>query len=162
MGLKDLIQEAIEDDYLRELWQERVAYLNVTAFQMLAHLHACWGMVDFVSIDKLIAKVNTPWSVVEVPTIYFTRVVCTVKQLAREGVPWDCQVLMIKTLKCFKDCGNFDQTEFELESPSPHEPNLGTYMKYVCVVSQKHKQTGLGFGSISNMVNPLSQSAVGH
>ena len=62
MGLKDLIQEAIEDDYLRELGQERVAYLDFMAFQMLAHLRACLGKVDFTSIDELITKVNTLWS----------------------------------------------------------------------------------------------------
>ena len=38
LGLKDLIQKAIGKDYLLELKQERVAYLNVTPMQMLIHL----------------------------------------------------------------------------------------------------------------------------
>ncbi len=38
LGLKDLIQKAIGKDYLLELKQERVAYLNVTPMQLLIHL----------------------------------------------------------------------------------------------------------------------------
>jgi hypothetical protein len=67
-----------------------------------------WEKVEFVSIDELITEVNTPWSVMEVPTKYFNRIKNTVKQLAREGVTWDCQAMMNKALKYFKDCGNFD------------------------------------------------------
>ena len=52
---------------------------------MLAHLHACWGTVDFVNIDELITDVNTPGSVAEVPTIYVYCIERAVKQLAQDG-----------------------------------------------------------------------------
>jgi hypothetical protein len=38
MGLKDLVLKAIDKDYLLEINHERVAFLNVTAAQMLTHL----------------------------------------------------------------------------------------------------------------------------
>lgn len=50
-----------------------MAYLNVTVLQMIMHLRTCWGTVDFVSIDELMAEVSTPWSVTKVTTIYFNQ-----------------------------------------------------------------------------------------
>ena len=71
LGLKDLIQKAIQDDYLLELKQERVAYLHVTPFQMITHLRNNWGTVNYVDITSLMTKCDNPWSVAEVPTLYF-------------------------------------------------------------------------------------------
>jgi hypothetical protein len=71
MGLKDLILKAIDKDYLLEIKHERVAFLNMTAAQMFTHLRNRWGVVDFVDITALMSECNAPWSVAEVPTIYF-------------------------------------------------------------------------------------------
>jgi hypothetical protein len=71
MRLKDLILKAIDKDYLLEIKHKCVAFLNVTATQMLTHLPDCWGVVDFVDITALMAKCDAPWSVDEVPTLYF-------------------------------------------------------------------------------------------
>jgi hypothetical protein len=71
MGLKDLILKAIDKDYLLEIKHECVAFLNVTAAQMLTRLCNCWGAVDFVGITALISECDAPWSVAEVPMIYF-------------------------------------------------------------------------------------------
>ena len=40
-----------------------MAYLNVTALQMITHLQTHWGTVDFVHINELMAEVSTPWSI---------------------------------------------------------------------------------------------------
>jgi hypothetical protein len=74
MGLKDLVLKAIDKDYLLEIKHERVAFLNAMAVQMLTHLRNCWGVVDFVDITALMAECNAPWSVDEVPTLYFNQV----------------------------------------------------------------------------------------
>jgi hypothetical protein len=50
LGLKDLIQKAIQDDYLLELEQECMVYLHVTPFQTITHLWNCWGTVNYVDI----------------------------------------------------------------------------------------------------------------
>ncbi len=71
MGLKDLILKAIDKDYLLGIKHEHVAFLNVTAAQMLTHLRNRWGVVDFVDITALMSECDVPWSVAEVPTIYF-------------------------------------------------------------------------------------------
>ncbi len=71
MGLKDLVLKSIDKDYLLEIKHKRVAFLNMTAAQMLTHLHNHWGVVDFVDITALMAECDAPWSVDQVPTLYF-------------------------------------------------------------------------------------------
>jgi hypothetical protein len=74
MGLKDLILKVINKDFLLEIKQDCVAFLNVTAMQMMTHLHTRWGSVNFVDITTLMSECDAPWSIAEVPTIYFNHV----------------------------------------------------------------------------------------
>jgi hypothetical protein len=69
-GLKDLILQAFDDDFLLELQAEGIAYLNITPFQMLSHLCHRWGTMDFVNITALLAECDTPWNAAKVPTKY--------------------------------------------------------------------------------------------
>ncbi len=55
-GLKDLILQAVDEDFLLELQAKGIAYLNVTPFQMLTHLRNWWGTMDFVNITELLAE----------------------------------------------------------------------------------------------------------
>jgi hypothetical protein len=102
MGLKDLILRAIDKDYLLEIKHKRVAFLNMTAVQILTHLRNRWGVVDFVDITALMSKCDALWSIVEVPTIYFNQVEKTMKQLAKANITWDWRAMMNKALKSFK------------------------------------------------------------
>jgi len=86
MGLKDLILKAIDKDYLLEIKHECVTFLNMTAVQMLTHLCNRWGIVDFVDITALMSECDAPWSMGEVPTIYFNRVKKAIKQLAKVNI----------------------------------------------------------------------------
>ncbi len=54
-GLKDLILQAVEEDFLLELHDEVVAYLNVTLLHMPTHLRNHWGSMDYVDITALLA-----------------------------------------------------------------------------------------------------------
>ncbi len=107
-GLKDLILKAVDEDFLLELWDEVVAYLNVTPQQMLTHLCDRWGTMDFVDITALLAECNVQWNAAEVPTKYFNRIEKARRQLARVNVQVDECAMMAKSLKSFKDAGNFD------------------------------------------------------
>jgi hypothetical protein len=119
MGLKDLILKAIDEDYLLEIKHERVAFLNVTAAQMLTpHLHNRWGIVDFVDITALMSECDAPWSMAEVPTIYFNQVEKAMKQLAKANITWDWRAMMNKALKSFKDAGDYAPTIREWEARS--------------------------------------------
>ncbi len=116
LGSKDLIQKAIEDDYLLELKPERVAYLHVTPLQMVPHLRTRWGTVNYINITTLMEECDQPWSVAEVPTVYFNHVEKAVKQLACAGVTWDTRVMMNKALKSFKDAGDYGAAIREWEA----------------------------------------------
>jgi hypothetical protein len=108
MGLKDLILKAIDKDYLLEIKHECVAFLNVTAAQMLTYLRKHWGIVDFMDITALMSECDVPWSVAEVPTIYFNQVEKAMKQLAKANITWDWWAMMNKALKSFKDAGYYE------------------------------------------------------
>jgi hypothetical protein len=116
MGLKDLILKAIDEDYLLEIKHERVAFLNVTAAQMLTHLCNCWGVVDFVDITALMAECDEPWSVDEVPILYFNQVEKTMKQLVKANINWDRRAMMNKALKYFKDARSYKPAIREWEA----------------------------------------------
>jgi hypothetical protein len=101
---------------LIEIKHKRVAFLNVTAAQMLTYLHNCWGVVEFVDITALMAECDAPWSVDEVPTLYFNRVQKAMKQLAKANINWDWRAMMNKALKSFKDAGSYEPAIWEWEA----------------------------------------------
>ncbi len=94
MGLKDLVLKEIDENYLLEIKHKCMAFLNVTAAQMLTHLRNCWGVVDFVDIMALMAECDAPWSVDEVQTLYFNQVEKAMKQLAKANIYWDWQAML--------------------------------------------------------------------
>ena len=164
MGLKDLIQQAIDKDYLLELKQERVAYLNVTPLQMITHLRSRWGTVDFVDISALITECDAPWNVAEVPQVYFNRVEKAVKQLAKASINIDRMAMMNKALKCFKDCGNFDPAIREWEA-RPAATQTWDNLKNLMTTeySRAHRQDttsarAAGYGSANNIVKELADA----
>ena len=108
MGLKDLILKAIDEDYLVEIKHERLAFFNVTAVQMMTHLHQYWGSVDFVDITSLMAECDTPWSIAKIPTSYFNQVEKAMKKLVHANIHWDQCAMMNKVLKSFKGAGNYN------------------------------------------------------
>ena len=95
-GLKDLILQVVEEDFLLELRDPVIAYLNVTPLQMLTHLRDRWGSMDFVDITALLAECDSPWNAAEVPTKYFNRVDKARRQLARANVQVDERAMMAK------------------------------------------------------------------
>ena len=111
-GLKDLILKAIDKDYLLELKEEGIAYLNVTPLQMLTHL---WGTMEFVDVTALLAEFDAPWNAAEVPQKYFNRIEKARKKLVRANVQVDEQAMMAKALKSFKDAGDFNTAIHEWE-----------------------------------------------
>jgi hypothetical protein len=130
-GLKELILQAIDEDFVLELRAEQTGYLNVTPQQMMTHLRARWGALDFVDINMLMAECDSTWSPAEVPTKYFNRIDKARRQLARANVQIDERAMMLKALKCFRDAGDYDAPiqEWEARPPAAQTyPNLKTMM----------------------------------
>ncbi len=73
-GLKDIIQEAVEADYLLEIKDETLGFLNQTPRQMLDHLCNRGSALDFADTKTLLAERDAGWNINEIPQIYFNRV----------------------------------------------------------------------------------------
>jgi hypothetical protein len=65
-------------------------------------------VVDFVDIMAFMAECISPWTVDEVPTLYFNRVEKAIKQLAKANINWDRWAMLNKALKSFKDAGSYE------------------------------------------------------
>lgn len=105
-GLKELILQAIEEDFVLELWVEQKGNLNVTPLQMLTHLRERWGALDFVDINALMAECDLPWSPEKVPTKYFNRINKAWRQLLQAN----------EAIKSFKDTRDYNAPIREWEA----------------------------------------------
>ncbi len=75
---------------------------------MVTHLQNSWGTVDCVDITALMAECSNPWSIAEVPMVYFNRVKKAVKQLAQAGIMWDTRAMLNNARKSIKYAGDYD------------------------------------------------------
>ena len=163
-GLKDLILEAVDEDFLLELRVEGIAYLNVTPLQMLTHLRDRWGAMDFVDITALLAECDTPWNAAEVPTKYFTRIDKARRQLARANIQVDERAMMVKSLKSFKDAGDFDTAIREWEARPAVAQTYANLKVLMCTeFSKLHRQDSTtarasGHASVNNVVEEMAQA----
>ncbi len=89
MGTKDLILEAVDNEYLSEIEHDTLGYLNQTPRQMIAHLLTQGGVLDFADTKDLLAERDGEWNVTENPQIYFNRVENAIRGLARNGINSD-------------------------------------------------------------------------
>jgi hypothetical protein len=163
-GLKDLILEAVDEDFLLELRVEGIAYLNVTPLQMLTHLRDRWGAMDFVDITSLLAECDNPWSAAEVPTKYFNRIDKARRQLARANIQVDERAMMVKSLKSFKDAGDFDAAIREWEARPTATQTYANLKVVMCAeFSKLHRQDSTtarasGHASVNNVVEDMAQA----
>jgi len=107
-GVKDLILEAVDNEYLIEIEHETLGYLNQTPRQMLDHLLARGGALDFADTKELLTKRDGEWNVSENPQLYFNRVEKAMKGLLRNGITSDPNERRDITLFYLKATGEFD------------------------------------------------------
>ncbi len=63
--MKDLILEAVDNEYLIKIEHETLGFLNQTPRQMLDHLVVQGGTLDFVDTKELLAVRDGEWNVSE-------------------------------------------------------------------------------------------------
>jgi hypothetical protein len=74
LGMKDLILEAVDNEYLIEIEHKTFRYLNQTPRQMLNHLLNRGGALNFANTKDLLAKRGGEWKMNKNPQLYFNRV----------------------------------------------------------------------------------------
>ena len=115
-GVKDLILEAVDNKYLIKIEHETLGFLNQTPRQMLDHLLARGGALDFADTKKLLAERDGEWNVSENPQLYFNRVEKAMKGLLRNGITSDPNERRDIALFYLKATGEFDAAVREWEA----------------------------------------------
>ena len=107
-GVKDLILEAVDNEYLIEIEHETLGYLNQTPKQMLDHLLARGGALDFADTKELLTERDGEWNISKNPQLYFNRVEKAMKGLLQNGITSDPNERRDITLFYLKATGEFD------------------------------------------------------
>jgi hypothetical protein len=71
---KDIILEAVDHEYLLEIEDEILGFLNQMPTNMMNHLQNHGGAYDFVDTKTLLAERDGEWDASKVPQLYFNRV----------------------------------------------------------------------------------------
>jgi hypothetical protein len=115
-GVKDLILEAVDNEYLIEIEHETLGFLNQTPRQMLDHLLARGGALDFADTKELLAERDGEWNISENPQLYFNRIEKAMKGLLRNGITSDLNERKDIALFYLKTTGEFDAAVREWEA----------------------------------------------
>jgi hypothetical protein len=115
-GTKDIILQAVDNEYLAEIEHETLGYLNQTPRQMLDHLFNQRGMLDFANTKELLAERDGEWNVNKNPQLYFNRVEKAVKGLIRCGILSDLNEQRDMALYYLKAASEFDAACREWEA----------------------------------------------
>jgi hypothetical protein len=116
LGTKDLILEAVDNEYLNEIEHDTLGFLNQTPRQMLQHLLTRGGSLDFADTKELLAERDGEWNVSENPQVYFNRVEKAIKGLTRNGIRSDPNERRDIALFHLKATGEFDPAVREWEA----------------------------------------------
>ena len=116
LGTKDLILEAVDNEYLSEIEHDTLGFLNQTPRQMIDHLLLRGGTLDFADTKELLAERDGEWNVTENPQIYFNRVEKAIKALRRNGITSDLNERRDIALFQLKATGEFDPSVREWEA----------------------------------------------
>ena len=113
---KDIIMEAVDHEYLLEIEDEILGFLNETPISIMNHLRNRGGTLDFADTKTLLAERDGEWDASEVPQIYFNRVEKAIQGLTRAGINSDLNERRDMALFYLKATGEFDAAVREWEN----------------------------------------------
>jgi hypothetical protein len=143
-ALKDIILEAVEHDYLLEIKDNTLGFLNQMPKQIIDHLKIRGGVLDFADTKTLIAERDMEWDVSENPQIYFNRVKKAVKALTRANINTDMNQLQDMALYHFKVSGEFDAAVREWENKASADKTWSNIKTFISAeYARKNKQNKL-------------------
>jgi len=115
-ALKDINLEAVENDYFMEIEDDTLRFLNQTPRQMINHLKARGGALDFADTKTLLAERDKEWDLSKKTQLYFNRVERAVKALTRACITSDINERRDMALYYIKASGKFDVAVHEWEN----------------------------------------------
>jgi len=100
--------EAVDHEYLLEIKDKILGFLNQTPTDMLTHLRNRGGALDFADTKTLLAERDGEWDASEVPQLYFNRAEKAIQQLTHAGINSDLNEHRDMALYYLKASGEFD------------------------------------------------------
>jgi len=113
---KDIFMEAVDHEYLLEIEDEILGFLNQTPTDMMTHLRNRGGALDFADTKTLLAERDGEWDANEVPQLYFNRVEKAIQGLTRARINSDLNERHDMALYFSKASGEFDAAVREWEN----------------------------------------------
>ena len=113
---KDIFLETVDHEYLIEIEDEILGFLNQTPTDMLNHLRNRGGALDFADTKTLLAERDGEWDASKVPQLYFNRVEKAIQGLTRAGINSDLNERRDMALYYLKASGEFDAAVREWEN----------------------------------------------
>jgi hypothetical protein len=142
--MKDIIQDAVEADYLLKIEDEALGFLNQTPRQMLNHLRNRGGALDFADTKTLLAERDTEWNVSEVPQLYFNRVEKAMQGLTRAGINSDLNERRDMVIFYLKATGEFDAAVREWEAKPAADKTWANIKSFISTeYAKENKQNKL-------------------
>jgi hypothetical protein len=115
-ALKDIILKAVNNDYLLEIEDKILGYLNQTPRQMIAHLRNRGGQLNFTGTKKLLSQWDSKWDAKEVPQVYFNQVQKAIRQLQPAGIQSNLNERRDMALFYLKASGEYNAAVREWEA----------------------------------------------
>jgi hypothetical protein len=107
-AIKDIIQEAVDHEYLLEIKDKILGFLNQTPTDLMTHLRNRGGALDFADTKTLLSERDGEWDASEVPQLYFNRVEKAIQGLTCAGINSDLNERRDMALFYLKASGEFD------------------------------------------------------
>jgi hypothetical protein len=136
--------EVVEHNYLLEIKDDTLGFLNQTPRQMINHLKVRGGALDFVDTKTLLTERDIKWDISKNPQIHFNRVKKAVKALTRANIISNMNKCRDMALNYFKASGEFDAAvrEWEIKSAADKTwTNINTFIS--AEYTRKNKQNKL-------------------
>jgi hypothetical protein len=103
-------------DYLLEIEDKTLGFLNQMPGQMIEHFRNRGGALDFADTKTLLSERDTEWNMSEVPQLYFNRVEKAMRGLTRAGINSNLNERRNMALFYLKTTGEFDAAVREWEA----------------------------------------------
>ena len=141
---KDIFLEAVDHEYLLEIEDEILGFLNQTPTDMLTHLRNRGGALDFADTKTLLAERDGEWDASEVPQLYFNRVEKAMRGLTRAGITSNLNERRDMVLFYVKATGEFDAAVREWEAKPAADKTWANIKSFISTeYAKENKQNKL-------------------
>ncbi len=157
---KDIILEAVNQEYLLEIKDKTLGFLNQTPNNMLTHLWNCGGALDFADTKTLLAERDGKWDASKVPQIYFNWVKKAIQGLTQAGITSDLNERCDMALYFLKASGEFNAAVREWEQRPVGQKTWQNIKTFISVEyakeSKQNKLTAKNFKA--NMIKEQAEA----